>query len=92
MFDRLAILRSRLEDWKDSLSVLKLGCGCLATISLALLCCARIGGAVMGDYIGPPEGVAEDQRLKTRAIKTNFILIGCCTFTGCWLVMGRRRR
>lgn len=80
----------RLEDWKESLSCLARGCGCLSTIALSFLCFALIGGALMGDYFGPPEGIEEDHRTKARVISMSFASIVVLTVAGCWFVTKRR--
>jgi hypothetical protein len=60
-------------------------------IALGFLCLALIGGALVGDYIGPPEGIVEDRRVKARVILCSITMLGACTVAGCWFVTGRRR-
>ncbi len=49
------------------------------------------GGAMMGDYIGPPEGIAADAHTKAVVIRTAFFWFVFCATGESWFVTSQRR-
>lgn len=68
------------------------GCGCLGLVLIGIFCCGFIMGAMMGDYGGPPEGIAEDRRVKAEMMLSSTLGIVACWFVGWWLASGDHRR
>ena len=65
------------------------GCGCALLFAIGLLSIARMLGSVMGDYIGPPEGAAQDIHDKNVTILTSFCMLIACTIIGILLLRKR---
>ena len=82
--------RSPIEEWRDSQSPVSKGCGCAVLMGIGVLACAFLMGSVMGDYIGPPEGAAQDIHNKNITILLALGTLLLCGIAGGWLVSRRR--
>jgi ABC-type arginine transport system permease subunit len=81
--------KARLEEWRDAQPLSQKGCGCIGLLALGVLCFAFMGGAMMGDYMGPPEGAAEDARTKGIVIVLSLVGIVACGVVGAGLMAKR---
>jgi hypothetical protein len=66
-----------------------IGCGCL--MFLGALCFAFVGGALMGDYMGPASGRNRDQAEKRVRIIGGLIGVAACFGAGVRL-LGKDRK
>lgn len=79
-----------MNEWRDSQNPGSKGCGCATLVGIGLLACGFLMGSMMGDYIGPPEGAAQNAHQKNITVLLSLIALVLCITVGNWLVKKRK--